>query len=65
MNCNLEEILRHFDVEFKPQAYGNGHINDTYIVQSTPRYILQRINTATIPLVTQKEMQLWSRLPMP
>lgn len=45
MNCNLEDILRQFDVEFEPQAYGNGHINDTYIVQSTPRYILQRINT--------------------
>lgn len=45
MNCNLEEILKHFDVDFIPQAYGNGHINDTYIVQSTTRYILQRINT--------------------
>ena len=45
MNYNLEEILRHFNVEITPQAYGNGHINDTYIVQSTPRYILQRINT--------------------
>jgi len=45
MNYNLKDILKHFDVEFSLQAYGNGHINDTYIVQSTPSYILQRINT--------------------
>ena len=45
MTYNLDEILRKFNIEITPQVYGNGHINDTYIVQSTPRYILQRINT--------------------
>ena len=38
------EILRHFDISLDPSAYGNGHINDTYIVHSQPNYILQRIN---------------------
>lgn len=45
MNCNLEEILKKFGIDYSVKAYGNGHINDTYVVQSTPRYILQRINT--------------------
>lgn len=45
MNCNLNDILMHFNVDFSPKAYGNGHINDTYIIDSTPRYILQKINT--------------------
>ena len=39
------EILRHFDIAADTQAYGNGHINDTYLV-TMPRYILQRINTS-------------------
>ncbi len=43
---NLSEILRHFNIEVDIKDYGNGHINDTYLTQSTPRYILQRINTS-------------------
>lgn len=39
------EILRHFEIETKAESYGNGHINDTYLV-TMPRYILQRINTS-------------------
>jgi len=45
MNYNLQEILKQFNIEVDLEAYGNGHINDTYIVSGTPRYILQRINT--------------------
>jgi len=45
MSYNLKEILKHFDIEILPEAYGNGHINDTYIVSGMPCYILQRINT--------------------
>ena len=50
MNYNLKDILKHFDIEIVPQVYGNGHINDTYIVGyemedgSVSRYLLQRIN---------------------
>ena len=40
---NLNEILKNFDIETKVEAYGNGHINDTYLCAS--EYILQRINT--------------------
>ncbi|MBQ2735749.1 MAG: aminoglycoside phosphotransferase family protein [Clostridia bacterium] len=45
MQNDLREILRHFDVEMDSTPYGNGHINDTYLVQTKPRTILQRINT--------------------
>lgn len=41
----LSEILSHFRVDTDIHAYGNGHINDTYLCDSTPRYILQRINS--------------------
>ena len=44
MDTRFYEILRHFDISLDPAAYGNGHINDTYIVYSQPNYILQRIN---------------------
>lgn len=42
---NLNEILRHFNINVEIRDYGNGHINTTYLTQSTPRYILQKINT--------------------
>ena len=41
----LNEILSHFSVDVTIEPYGNGHINDTYLTGSSPRYILQRINT--------------------
>ena len=37
-------ILKHFNLDVKPTSYGNGHINDTYIVPSNPNYILQKVN---------------------
>jgi len=42
----LSEILSQFGVEAGALPHGNGHINRTYLVDSTPRVILQRINTA-------------------
>ena len=40
---NLEEILQQFNLSADIEPYGNGHINDTFLV--TPKkYILQRIN---------------------
>lgn len=44
MEIQLIEILKNFNIDINPSAYGNGHINDTYIVPSSPNYILQRIN---------------------
>ena len=42
---NLEAVLQQFDLTAAIEPYGNGHINDTYLV--TPKkYILQRINTS-------------------
>ena len=41
----MSEILQQFEVAAETESYGNGHINDTYLA-TTPRYILQRINTS-------------------
>ena len=46
MSNSLAEIVRNFAIDVKVEAYGNGHINDTYIADSEPKYILQRINHA-------------------
>lgn len=47
MNSEMtrNEILNHFEIMTNAEPYGNGHINDTYLV-TMPRYILQRINTS-------------------
>ena len=42
---NMREILKHFGIESDAERHGNGHINHTYLVNSKPRVILQRINT--------------------
>lgn len=39
------DILRHYDLDHISTPYGNGHINCTYLVGTSPRFILQRINT--------------------
>ncbi len=39
----LYSVLEHFDFESDAKIYGNGHINETYIVD--PKYIVQKINT--------------------
>lgn len=44
MDISLYDILKHFDLDIEPSVYGNGHINDTYIIHSNPNYILQKIN---------------------
>ena len=42
---NLHEVLGAFNIENDIEAYGNGHINDTYCSDPT-KYIIQRINTS-------------------
>ncbi len=44
MAYQIKDIIRHFRLEFETSPYGNGHINDTYVGNCSPRYILQRIN---------------------
>lgn len=41
----LNEICSKFSINTTIKSYGNGHINDTYLCDSTPRFILQKINT--------------------
>ena len=45
MNYSLTDICAKFDIDPLIGAYGNGHINDTYLCENNPRYILQRINS--------------------
>ena len=41
----IAHVLEKFGICAKAAPHGNGHINRTYLVQSSPRIILQRINT--------------------
>lgn len=41
----LSDIVKQFDLDAAVNTYGNGHINDTYLIQPN-KYILQRINTS-------------------
>lgn len=41
----INEIMKAFRIDISVAPYGNGHINDTFVADSTPKYILQRINT--------------------
>lgn len=43
---SFDEIYKKFAVEQKSYPYGNGHINDTYLITDCPKYILQKINTS-------------------
>lgn len=44
MSYNLNKICANFAIDPEIGSYGNGHINDTFLCQSSPNYILQRIN---------------------
>ncbi len=51
---NLHELLKKFDIkadvtDVEIAPYGGGHINSTYIVNSEPKYILQKINVHVFP----------------
>ena len=49
MKKNVTEILSHFVIDASAIPFGNGHINDTYLVESTPNYVLQRISKQVFP----------------
>ncbi len=44
MTGNFDDIIRHFDIKYTTKAYGNGHINDTYLTRVPTKFILQKIN---------------------
>ena len=46
MECktNIKNVIQQFVADFDANRYGNGHINETYLVEPN-RYILQKINT--------------------
>ena len=44
MSINPSEIIHKFAINADISPYGNGHINDTYMAESNPRFIMQKIN---------------------
>ena len=48
---NTKEALEAYfkEVPSYCEPYGNGHINDTFLVVAERRYILQRMNTNVFP----------------
>lgn len=42
---NLKDILKQFNLTNEAEPFGNGHINDTYIVKGNPKHTIQKINT--------------------
>lgn len=44
MSYSIHEVAENFGLKVKEKPFGNGHINDTYITEGEPKYILQRIN---------------------
>ncbi len=43
---DVNGIIKLFGAEASAAPFGNGHINDTYLIPGDPGYILQRINTS-------------------
>ena len=41
----IANVLEQFGIDAAALPHGNGHINNTFLVDSKPRVILQRINT--------------------
>lgn len=49
-NLNLAAIMEQFSIDSGALPYGNGHINDTFVITSHPKYILQRITPTFLSL---------------
>ena len=41
----INEIVKEFNLTTEAEVFGNGHINDTYIVKGNPKHTVQKINT--------------------
>lgn len=46
---HLSLLEKEYGVAFDDTLYGNGHINKTYVSNSSPRILLQQINTTVFP----------------
>ena len=53
MNPHIENVVMQFDLPdgaWTAEPYGNGHINETYLVTTAEkRFILQRVNGYVFP----------------
>lgn len=45
MGYSLSDICTKFAIDTPIESYGNGHINETYLCEGNPGFILQKINT--------------------
>ncbi len=45
MNYDIKEVFKQFNFPTDINTYGNGHINDTFLVDTDPKCIVQRINS--------------------
>ncbi len=43
MAVNMRDILKQFNIEASVDAYGDGHINETYRIEGTP-FLMQKVN---------------------
>ncbi len=46
MSYEISDVIRHFAAAVDIASHGNGHINDTYLADCSPKCILQKINTS-------------------
>lgn len=42
---NIKDLLNEFNLEYEAESFGNGHINDTYMVKGSQKHTIQKINT--------------------
>ncbi len=42
---DMNEILKEFNLSYKAKNFGNGHINETFVVKGDPKHTVQKINT--------------------
>ncbi len=49
MNDTIKSVLAGFGLDCEARQFGNGHINDTYITDSEPKCVVQRINKNVFP----------------
>lgn len=49
MNQTVKYVLSAFGIDGEAVPFGNGHINDTYLTNTEPKYVVQKINKNVFP----------------
>ena len=56
----INEIIKEFNLTAEAETFGNGHINDTYIVKGNPKHTVQKINTFVFKEPEKQRFALWN-----